>query len=140
MLSWPKRKVTGTEQLNELDARQFKATVVQPMRQVAEKNVPEVDLESYLKECNEKCKLLKKRSDFVPIQVYTRGDNRHVHVTLWYGIPDHALVLVVDRPQKTILGHYFLKVDDEGGAADFPWPIRTPNLPVLSTTNKRNRE
>jgi hypothetical protein len=126
--------------LNELDEGQFMATIVQPVRQVAEKNKPKVDLDLYLKECNEKLKLPKKRSDFVPMQVYASGDNRHVHLTLWYGIPDRVLVLVIDRPRETIVGHHFLKVDDEGGAAGIPWPIKTPKLPVLSASNEHDPE
>jgi hypothetical protein len=126
--------------LNELDERQFKATIVQPVRQVAEENKPKVDLDLYLKECDRKLKLLKKRSDFVPMQMYASGDGQYVHVILWYGIPNRALVLVIDRPQETIVGHHLLKVDDEGGAAGFPWPIKTPKLPVLSATNEHDLE
>jgi hypothetical protein len=126
--------------LNELDERQFKATIVQPVRQVAEENKPKVDLNSYLKECGEKLKLLKKRSDFVPMQTYASGDDRHVHLILWYGVPNRALVLVIDRPQELIIGHHLLTVDDEGGTSGFPWPIKTPKFPVISATNEHALE
>jgi hypothetical protein len=126
--------------ITELDETRFRATIVQPVRQIADKNRPEVGLDAYLIECNAKSNLLTERSDFVLMQVYASGDNRHVHVTLWYGIPDRALVVVIDRPRRTILGHHFLKVDNEGGAAGVPWPINTPRPPVLSSSRRLKPE
>jgi hypothetical protein len=129
--------------LNELNDTQFKETLVQPVYRILEKYKPDVRLDSYLHELNQKSTLLHNRSDFALLGIYGSDDQRHVHVILWYGVSDRCLVLVIDRERKSILGHHLLRLDDESGTAGIPWPIKRPvsgGPPVLYETDKIEEE
>jgi hypothetical protein len=112
--------------LNELNDSQFRATLVQPVRRIPEADKPDVDVNAYLKACDQRYKLLVNRSDFVFVHIYAGADGCHVHIALWYGREDRALVLVLDAPQKEIRGHYFLNLKDDTDATGLLALINSP--------------
>jgi hypothetical protein len=117
----------------ELDLPFFEATLIPPLRLLPEADRPDVFLDDYLRDCQHAYHLSPSDHGFILLRLYLSGDGHFAHIIYAYGPPPgcRLLVIVVNYPAATILGHHFLDLPDSPDEHSCPVPNNPQPPPHL---------
>ena len=94
--------------MNELSQTEFQKTFVAPMTNITGNEEKVIDLWTYAEPALEKTFPNQDTSNMDVEYVYESGDKRWQHILIRTSKSDRYFVVVVDRDQKSIIGHHLL--------------------------------
>lgn len=102
--------------INRLSKKQYLATFAEPMRKADNDDAAKpVSIRSYVSECIHKHGLPTSLEEVEVENVYINGENKYVHVLVYYGETNKFLVVVIDNEEEQPFGYYFLDLNKEYG-------------------------
>jgi hypothetical protein len=102
--------------IRPLDRQEYLATCRGKMTDVTEAGDATVDIWPYAAEARLGTEMSEHAVEQQLVEcVYRSGDGRHDHVLIPYGIRNVFLILIVDRIEQCVHGHYLLDLNEEYG-------------------------